>query len=233
MSAFVSVVTVVRNNAEGLITTARSVLAQEFPDLEYVVIDGASTDETKIALEQFAKYIDVLVCEPDSGIYFAMNKAIERLSGKWVHFLNCEDTFYDPKTLSNLVAALREDDDILHGQSFNIDTQALHRFKPPHLYWSGMTFDHQATFTRSAIYKELRYDTGFRINADFDFFTRARAAGYRFREIDMTICRKPYRGGVSDNLLGRLRDRYIIGKRHYPEMPVADQLLSEIVAQVR
>jgi len=216
MSAFVSVVTVVRNNAEGLITTARSVLAQEFPDLEYVVIDGASTDETKIALE-----------------HFAMNKAIERLSGKWVHFLNCEDTFYDQKTLSNLVAALREDDDILHGQSFNIDTQALHRFKPAHLYWSGMTFDHQATFTRSAIYKELRYDTGFRINADFDFFTRARAAGYRFREIDMTICRKPYRGGVSDNLLGRLRDRYIIGKRHYPEMPVADQLLSEIVAQVR
>jgi len=233
MNPLISVVTVVRNNAEGFVTTARSVIAQDFQDFEYVVIDGASTDETEVALQQFSKFIGTLVSEPDKGIYFAMNKAIDRIQGTWVHFLNCEDVFSDRTTLSALAAELRADDDIVHGQSFNIDTQAVHRFKPPHLYWSGMTFDHQATIARASIYRELRYDTAYRINADFDFFTRARKAGYRFRGIDTVVCRKPYRGGVSDDVIGRLRDRYVIGRRHYPEMPIADQLLSEIVMQGR
>jgi glycosyltransferase involved in cell wall biosynthesis len=205
------------------------VRSQSYDDIEYIVIDGASTDSTVDVLRNMRGLFDTFLSEKDNGIYDAMNKGIARSTGEWLYFLNCGDILFDHSVIGDLIETSSGFDDIIHGDTVNLDTGQIHKFKPDHLSWAGMTFDHQAALVRSKIYKEHPYDTSYRINGDFHFFSRCRLMGKSFRRVERIFCQKPYSGGVSDDLLGRMRERYRVCKSLYPSKPIEDQLFLELM----
>ena len=97
----ISIITVVRNGATTIEHTILSVLSQDYPDFEYVVVDGISSDGTLNILEKYSDKIRY-VSESDAGIYDAMNKGISLAKGDWIYFLGCDDLFYCKSTLSNI-----------------------------------------------------------------------------------------------------------------------------------
>lgn len=100
----ISIITINYNNAEGLRRTIQSVVSQACrADFEYIVIDGASTDGSRDILDQYSDQIDVLISEPDSGIYNAMNKGVKNSSGTYCLFLNSGDWLHDQTVIKDVL----------------------------------------------------------------------------------------------------------------------------------
>src|SRR5687767_14003562 len=97
----ISVVTVVFNNASCIQETIESVLGQDYPSVEYIVIDGGSSDGTVEVIKKYASGMAYWTSEPDEGIYDAMNKAIDKASGDWIIFMHSGDCFTSPGTLAS------------------------------------------------------------------------------------------------------------------------------------
>jgi glycosyltransferase involved in cell wall biosynthesis len=110
----VSVVTVVRNDAAGLAGTLDSVARQNRSLLQQIVIDGGSTDDTRRVLDERRTDIEVLVSEPDDGIYSGMNKGLDRASCDWVLFLNAGDRFANDDAIERIVSATADDVDVIY-----------------------------------------------------------------------------------------------------------------------
>jgi len=104
----VTVITVVSNGAQRLEDTIRSVLNQSYDNVEYIVIDGGSTDGTLELIGKFGDAIDYWVSEPDSGVYDAMNKGLDAASGEWVNFMNAGDAFCSKQSIANTVREFSE-----------------------------------------------------------------------------------------------------------------------------
>ena len=103
MKPVVSIVTVVFNGEAELESTIRSVIGQTyFPQIEYIIIDGGSTDGTTSIIKRYEQYITRWVSEPDKGIYDAMNKAVGMARGEWINFMNCGDMFARDTVLENI-----------------------------------------------------------------------------------------------------------------------------------
>ncbi len=102
MEKGISIITVTYNNKDGLIKTIKNVASQDYQLKEFIVIDGNSTDGTKEVLEQYKDVIDVTICEPDNGIYDAMNKGVRLASKEWIIMLNAGDIFSHEHVLSNV-----------------------------------------------------------------------------------------------------------------------------------
>ena len=98
----ISIVTVCRNCCEDLERTIQSVIAQNYANKEYIVVDGGSTDGSIEMLASYKGHIDTLICEPDDGIYDAMNKGIRAATGEWIIFLNAGDTLTSDHILSDV-----------------------------------------------------------------------------------------------------------------------------------
>lgn len=203
-----SIVTVVWNDCVGVIRTLQSVFSQSWPDYEYIVQDGASSDGTSDVLRRYAHWIDHLSIEPDDGIYDAMNRALDKATGDYILFLNAADFFVDPYVLEKAARLIDPDkDDIFVGRAVRDEDGKLHDFRPPTQFWAGSTCDHQSTFIRRDLMQRLRYDTRYRISGDLEFFTRARKAGARFRHTEEPIARRPFSVGASSGFVDRVRDR--------------------------
>lgn len=101
----VSVITVCYNAAAVIEATLKSVLSQDYDGVEFIVVDGGSTDGTKDIISRYAHRIDRFISEPDHGIYDAMNKGIMLASGQYVNFMNAGDTYFSPSAISNVMAA--------------------------------------------------------------------------------------------------------------------------------
>ena len=102
----VTVATVVYNGAADIARTLESILSQDYPNVELIVIDGGSCDGTRSIVQRYGDRVAKFISEPDRGIYDAMNKAIELASGEFVLFMNCGDTFAGPSSLSTAARAL-------------------------------------------------------------------------------------------------------------------------------
>ncbi len=106
----ISLITVAYNAADTLEDTLKSVEAQGYSELEYIVVDGGSTDGTLDILKRYTHLVDVLISEPDEGIYDAMNKGIALATGEVVGILNSDDTFADAQVISDVVAQLQPEE---------------------------------------------------------------------------------------------------------------------------
>jgi hypothetical protein len=102
----ITVITVVYNGAKYLEDTIKSVINQRYPNIEYIIIDGGSTDGTLDVIKKYEDYIDYWVSEPDEGIYEAMNKGIILSNGEWLNFMNCGDSFSSVDILSNIFTSV-------------------------------------------------------------------------------------------------------------------------------
>lgn len=173
----VSVVTVVKNGAPHLTECMESVFTQSWPNVEYIVIDGGSTDATLDIIRSFEDRIDYWVSEPDRGIFDAMNKGLAIANGELIGLLNADD-WYEPGALEAAATAYLEKGipGIYYGDKHlvQVDMGRVYEMPASLEFWRGMTVCHQAMFVHREVYRRLGgYDLQYRLAADFDFFVRA------------------------------------------------------------
>jgi len=178
----ISVITVTFNSAATLPDTLRSVAAQSHPTVDYIIIDGGSTDATLAVVRNCGTPIAALVSEPDRGIYDAMNKGLEMATGDVVGFLNSDDMYADAQVLERVAAAFRDPlVDIVYGDIVFVSQQDTTRVvrlwtsRPytPGLCASGWMPPHPSLYVRRSIYERHGgYDLAFPAAADFEMALR-------------------------------------------------------------
>ena len=202
----ISVVTVCWNAAATIEDTIRSVADQTYPDVEHIVIDGASTDSTTGIIRKFESNITKWVSEPDQGIYDAMNKGIALASGDVVGFLNADDIYAHPEILAKVAQVLRDESiQAVYGDVVFVrdDLQTVvryyrsHRFTAGKLAWGWMP-PHPSIFLRKHMFEKYGlFKTDYRIAADYELVTRLFAKhGVRCRYLP-GVSVKMRIGGVS------------------------------------
>lgn len=169
-----SVITVNYNNKAGLQRTIDSVVCQTWRDLEWIVIDGGSTDGSKELLEQYQQHFAYWCSEPDKGVYHAMNKGIARAKGDYLLFLNSGDALYDENVLQT-IDDIHSSADIITGQAIRMDTNELLRQYDKNLLMQLYldTLNHQATFIKRELFKDTCYDESLKIVSDWKFWLEA------------------------------------------------------------
>jgi putative colanic acid biosynthesis glycosyltransferase len=188
-----SIITVTRNNLDGLKVTHASIGAQIFSDFEWIVIDGASDDGTPAYL---ATTHATWVSEPDHGIYDAMNKGLDRARGDYVLFLNAGDTLVGPDILEHIA---KYDADFIYGDS--LEGGHYKRARSHRHALTGMFTHHQAMFYKRAPVTGLRFDTAYRIAADYKFTLEALRRAQNIHYAPLPLCHfEP--GGLSQQQAG-------------------------------
>jgi glycosyltransferase involved in cell wall biosynthesis len=188
-----SVITINYNNRNGLERTVRSVLAQG-PGMEFIVIDGGSTDGSREFLEQQQEHIDHWLSEPDKGIYDAQNKGAALATGEYLLFMNAGDTFYSSQVLKELSDAMDSSSAVIYGNSEIIDKGSRTILVPPSAltldFWYRSTLNHQAVLMRKDVFgKYGPFRLSYRICADFDLLLRAfKAIPSGFLHLPVTVC---------------------------------------------
>jgi glycosyltransferase involved in cell wall biosynthesis len=172
-----SVITVCRNDKDGLERTLQSVVSQTFSDFEYIVIDGGSTDGSVEIIGKFEPGITRWMSENDKGTYDAMNKGIALARGEYCLFLNAGDFLADRRTLEN-VFAYGYHEDILYGDMILMkgSGESLPKVSPKKITLRRMLADtlwHPVSFIKRSLFTDFgTYDLRFRIVADYEFFLR-------------------------------------------------------------
>lgn len=178
----ISIIIAVRNSHATIATALDSALAQDHPETELIVIDGASTDGTLAVLAAHRAQLAVLVSEPDRGIYDALNKGIARASGNVVGFLHADDLYADAHVLARIAAAFADPEvDAVYGDLVYVsqaDTGRVIRhwraggYRPARLRWGWMP-PHPTLYLRRALYERHGgFDLQYRIAADYDLMLR-------------------------------------------------------------
>ncbi|SUB77241.1 glycosyltransferase family 2 protein [Porphyromonas macacae] len=171
--------------AENLIeATLKSVESVKTTDVEYIIVDGGSTDGTMRLVKQYAHIVDTLRSEPDNGIYDAMNKARTLATGEWIIFMNAGDIFASAHVLDVFKPLLEKesDVDVIYGDILKEGKNGelyCKKAYPPGNYHK-MFFCHQAAFTRRILLEKYPFDTSCKLSADFKFYKQVTLAGYRF-----------------------------------------------------
>lgn len=172
----ISVITVVYNDKEHIVHTIDSVASQTARDcMEYIVVDGASTDGTSNLIRQHQSQIDVYICEKDSGIYNAMNKGMQHATGDFAIFMNSGDSFCSPDVVERVLNAIGQAPQIpnlIYGDYRTMNGANFSRPIPARRYdkiWYGMVASHQSTFFNLNFLRSqgLQYDESYKIAADY------------------------------------------------------------------
>lgn len=171
----ISVITICFNAAEVIEKTILSVFNQTYRDIEYILIDGDSRDNTMNIVNSYKDRIDVLVSEPDEGIYDAMNKGLKYSTGHWVIFMNAGDSFYNDSVVERFIPLINKDTVIAHGDIMVVGEFFKYHIKPSPIerMKHRMAVKHQATFVKTEFHKHHPFDTWFRSSGDYDFFYKA------------------------------------------------------------
>lgn len=184
----ISVVTVTYNSAATLEKTILSVLNQTYPNIEYIIIDGGSTDGTVDIIEKYADRLTYWVSEPDKGIYDAMNKGIDAATGDYINFMNADDTFYDNEVIKKIFST-EYDDDVIYGKTLKITPNYTYIEKNRSIPFlnEGMAFGHQASFSKTELMKKIKFDLKYKSAADYDFFHTVMKKNGSFREVPFIV----------------------------------------------
>ena len=194
-----SIITVNKNNSTGLQKTIESVLSQTSEDFEYIIIDGASSDGSVDAIKLYEenplyeKKIDYWVSEPDSGIYNAMNKGIQKACGTYCLFLNSGDYLISSDTVKHIENATADNYDIYYADTLSIEnnkyTVQKYEKQPDYSYFINKCINHQNTLIKRSLFKNTKnYNEDFKLLADWCFimYSRYRLSA-QFKHIDFSI----------------------------------------------
>jgi glycosyltransferase involved in cell wall biosynthesis len=236
VAPLVTIVTVVFNARNKLERTIMSVIGQDYPDIEYIIIDGGSKDGTLDIVDKYKDHITFYVSEPDSGLYDAMNKGISHAHGDYLWFLNAGDLIYANDTISKIMG-MGKDADVYYGNTLIIDmegrTVGLRRLKPPDkLSWksfrNGMVVCHQAVIVKRNIIKP--FDVRYRFASDYDWVLRLLKTSRHIVNTGLILARY-LKGGYSSKFVKEsLMERFKIMKRNYG---VVQTILYHFVIAVR
>lgn len=212
----VSVITVCYNSAKTLGRALQSVADQDYPNVEHIVIDGASSDATADILDRFRHGLAQVVSEPDKGIYDAMNKGLQRAGGDIIAFLNADDHYATQHVLSSVVAQMTEHglDALLGDVAFFHEARPdrvtrryrSDRFHPGRLAWGWMPA-HPALFLRREVVRKAGlFKTDYRIAGDFEYIIRVfHGRHLRYRHLPEVLVRMQAGGASTDGLQAKFR----------------------------
>jgi len=203
----VSIITVCLNSEKYLEQAIQSVLGQTYDNIEYIIIDGGSTDKTLDIIRKYEEYIEYWASEPDKGLYDAMNKGISFAGGEWIGIINSDD-FYARDTVKLMVEAARADKE---AQLFYSNMKVLNSRECVDLRdcreCKGQTgnllkefkLNHPTCLVSREIYAKLKFNVNFRSAADWDFVIRLYLDNVKFGYINEPLAyARP--GGISNSL---------------------------------
>jgi glycosyltransferase involved in cell wall biosynthesis len=240
-----TIITVTYNAAQHISRTTESVLQQTYPNIEHIIIDGVSTDNTLILAKDYLErsYASVnghevkIVCEPDNGLYDAMNKGLHMATGDYICFLNAGDELYDISTIETITS----NTDILDIQEANLPLPAVlygdtdivdnkghllfhRRLSPPEqLNWRsfrhGMLICHQAFYVRTDLAKAIAFNPNYKYSADIDWCIRimktAGTKGLLMKNTHAVIAKYMQEGTTTAHHKESLHERYQIMCKYY------------------
>jgi len=228
-----SIITVTYNAEATVERTIRSVMSQTaLEQIEYIIIDGASSDNTLNIINnfQFSIFNFQLISEADSGLYEAMNKGLQRATGDYVWFLNAGDTLHDNNTVAQLASliSLHSSPDILYGETDIVDSHgnfiAHRRLKAPkNLNWKsfrmGMLVSHQSFVVKREIVP--LYDLQYRYSADVDWCICCMKAARTIQNTHLILSNYLNEGLTTANRKASLKERFAIMVKYYGWWPTA------------
>lgn len=178
----ISIITVAWNSAETIEDTIKSVVSQSYESLEYIIIDGGSSDETLDIIDRYKEQIDIVVSEPDKGIYDAMNKGVDRATGDVVGILNSDDFYEDQDVLKDVMERFNSQNiEALYADLVYVDRNATDKVVR---YWNAGVYKkgafkkgwmppHPAFFLSKKAYNEFGlYNLELRSAADYELMLR-------------------------------------------------------------
>ena len=236
-----SIVTVTYNASAVLRPTLDSVMSQDYMDVEHIIVDGASRDDTMCIVRDYMSRSEaeetghqiVVSSEPDKGIYDAMNKGLAKATGDYICFLNAGDRLPDSDTLGRIATAAETLADgqlpaVLYGDTDIVDAEGHflyhRRLSPPdRLSWKsfrhGMLVCHQAFYARLDVARGVSYDTAYRLSADVDWCIRvmreAENRHLRLLRVGGVLAHYLEEGQTTQNHQRSLRERFKVMTVHY------------------
>ena len=219
-----SIITITYNASQWLERTIQSIISQSYSHIEYIVIDGNSTDGTLDIIKKYQSSIARWISEPDEGLYDAMNKGLKLASGDYVWFINAGDTLYSENTVQEIVNMIngKNPPDIIYGETAIVDTQGnplgMRRLKAPeNLTWKsfrmGMLVCHQSFLVQRTIAEP--YDLQYRFTGDYDWCIRNMRKAKIIFNTHLILSRFLEAGLSAENRKKSLKERYRIMCANY------------------
>ena len=236
MPPIFTIATVTYNAESTLQRTLQSVAAQDYGRIEHLIIDGCSTDHTLSIVQHYveenqARHNIRLVCEPDNGLYDAMNKALLLATGDYIVFLNAGDCLHSSCTISalaQLADSYARRPAILYGDTNLVDKHGnflrRRRLTPPEVlttdsFRQGLLICHQSFYALTELAKQEPYNLDYRFSADYDWCLRLirRATRRRIRMVNTHLVLTDYlnEGMTTHNHKASLKERFRIMTRYY------------------
>lgn len=222
----ISIVTVVYNNCAEMALTMDSVAAQTYPNVEYVVVDGASTDGTKELIESRIGEVSQFLSEPDKGLYDAMNKGIDLATGDYIWFMNSGDRIESNTLLQDIADKFNWQHDVYYGETNLMDEQGqvlgtrselTTRKMPDKLSWKdfkyGQLVGHQAFIVKCSICQH--YDLNYPCSADQDWQIRCLKAASSVQNTGYIMCRFMLGGISTQRQKSGLKERFSIMAKYF------------------
>ncbi|RYY24921.1 MAG: glycosyltransferase [Chitinophagaceae bacterium] len=219
-SPLISIVTIVYNGDKHLEQTILSVTSQSYPNVEYIIIDGGSTDKTVEIIKKHESRIKYWISEKDKGVSDAFNKGLSQATGEFVGIINADD-WYAPDAFS-AVSRFFADSDVIYGdmQMWKGDKKEYVVQGNHNLLESEMSVNHPTVFVRKSCYEnEGAFNPIFKCAMDYELLLRLKLRNYRFRHVSQVIAHMRW-DGVSDSkwLLGcketlDIKNKYIPGRK--------------------
>jgi glycosyltransferase involved in cell wall biosynthesis len=221
-----SVITVTYNAALWLERTIQSILLQ--PGIEYIIVDGGSTDGTLDIIRKYESQISRWISEPDNGLYDAMNKGLKLATGDYVWFINAGDTVYSENTVREISAMLDMNDlpDIIYGETEMVDasgkSMGMRRLKAPEkLTWKsfkmGMLVSHQSFIVRRTLATD--YNLDYKYASDIDWCIRCLKNAETIFNTHLILSHFLEAGLSAANRKESLKERYRMMCRYYGKIP--------------
>ena len=214
----VSIITIVKNSERYLEDTIKSVINQTYSSIEYIVIDGGSTDGTLDIIQKYEHAIDYWVSEPDLGISDAFNKGIIASTGKWLNFMNCGDRFASPQAIQCFVDHIDEAADVIFGRANVVDSKGKMLLKASRpfdrkKFARGRMIPHQSAFHNRRYFEQYGlFDKQLKLAMVYELLLRKRPLAAAF--IDKTFSNMLVGGAHETKDYLRLREVRMV-KRKY------------------
>lgn len=176
----VSIITVCYNAADNIEKTIISVLSQSYKNIEYIIVDGKSTDGTMDIVKIYEKKISKIICEDDNGIYDAMNKAVKSARGDWIYFLNSGDLLHDNGIVQNVISSYlkNRNANIIYGDIIVYDHDIFEHqksYRPTSFHiMSRGGINHQAIFAKKELFQQSEpFNLNYRVYADYNWLLKS------------------------------------------------------------
>ncbi len=204
----VSIITVCFNSEKTIEDTIKSVVSQDYNNIEYIIIDGGSSDRTNEIVNKYKDIVNIYISEKDDGLYDAMNKGVKLATGDVIGILNSDDFFLSESSVSDLMAGFNNSNvdavysDLIYVKENNTDKiTRLYSSKAfrKSLIKFGFMLPHPTFYAKKTVYEKCGfYKLNYRVSADFEFITRCITKGCNLNRVPK-ITIKMREGGISSS----------------------------------